>query len=344
MAQAIIVSNPRNIYSENILNDFNDGTLSVVSGKLNGTATYNSDVVYDSFGKSIKATIDVVGLNKEIRFNIDGFSKVIEKTGKYIIQFSVKKNNELDNADVAAYVYVNGILDTARTFIINIDDIGSDWTTLAQSFTLNAGEEIAIQFLLNADLNTTIVYFDAVKLEYDDRNLGIPSVYSLPSNYLKIFENITGFGNYGDSLATPTIVVGTSYTQITIDKSGSFTNENYLPKEIRGIGTLFNANKITPISAGDTYTGRIDLTVEAESGSPTFIEVIIDFGTGAAGLSKAFTGYVQTGGKIPYDQSINFNIETFVANGGRIFMRVDTGSVTIGKRNIFINRLSKHFV
>jgi len=165
----------------------------------------------------------------------------------------------------------------------------------------------------------------------------------------KINENFTelykekGWGYYVDSLSTPTITIGTSYTQITIDTLGATIN-SYLPKEIRGVSQLFSSNKITPISIGDDYDGRFDCTITAKSGSPTFIEFIIDISGGTAGTNKAFTGYIQTGGNTPYDQSMPldyFTLATFVANGGRLYARTDTGSVTISRRNIKISRKSK---
>jgi len=162
------------------------------------------------------------------------------------------------------------------------------------------------------------------------------------ANFTELY-NAQGWGYYADSLATPTIVIGTSFTQITIDKLGASTNESYLPYAIRGTGTLFASNKITPISAGDDHDGRLDLTVTARTGSPTFMEFIIDISGGVAGTNKAFTGYLQTGGTVPYDHSLAldyFSLSTFLANGGKLYARVDSGSITIGRRNIKITRKS----
>lgn len=161
-------------------------------------------------------------------------------------------------------------------------------------------------------------------------------------NFTEIY-NERGWGYYVDSLATPTIVVGTTYTQITIDALGANITD-YLPKEIRGVSHLFSSNKITPISVGDDYDGRFDLTVTAKTGSPTLIEFIIDISGGTAGTNVVFSGYIQTGGTIPYKQSIDldyFSLITFVTNGGKLYAKTDSGTVTIGRRNIKISRKSK---
>ena len=120
----------------------------------------------------------------------------------------------------------------------------------------------------------------------------------------------------------------------------------YLPKEIRGISQLFSANKITPIAIGDDYDGRFDCTVTAKTGTPTFIELIIDISGSTAGTNPAFTGYIQTGGSLPYNQSMPLDyyaLGTFLANGGKLYAKVDSGTVTIGRRNIKVTRKSKAF-
>ena len=162
------------------------------------------------------------------------------------------------------------------------------------------------------------------------------------TNITNLFK-VKGWGFYVDSLATPSISIGTTFTQITIDDLGA-SIKNFLPREIRGSGQLFSANKITPISDGDTYGGRLDITVASKTGSPTFIEVIIDISGSTAGTNKVFTGYIQTGGTIPYDQFILFDFfsrSTFLTNGGKIYARTDSGSVTITSRKLFIERKYK---
>lgn len=169
------------------------------------------------------------------------------------------------------------------------------------------------------------------------------SFKNINDNFIELY-NVCGWGYYADSLTTPTILIGTTYTQITIDALGALTDDDYLPGEIRGTGQLWSGNRITPISVGDDYDGRFDITVTARTGSPTLIEVIADISGGVAGTNKILTGYIQTGGTTPYDQSLNldfFTLSTALTNGVRIYARVDTGTITIGRRNIKITRKSK---
>jgi hypothetical protein len=169
------------------------------------------------------------------------------------------------------------------------------------------------------------------------------SFKNINDNFIELYK-ISGWGYYADALTTPTIVVNTSYTQITIDALGSLTNETYLPGEIRGSGHLWAGSKVTPISLGDDYDGRLDVTVTAKSGSPALMDVILDISGGVAGANKIYTGYIQTGGTVPYDQSLYldfFTLATAVTNGAKIYAKVDSGSITIGRRNIKLSRKSK---
>jgi len=159
-------------------------------------------------------------------------------------------------------------------------------------------------------------------------------------NFTELY-GISGWGYYQDSLATPTISVTTSFTKITIDKLGASTNESYLPYEIRGISSLWSGDKITPVNIGDDYDGRLDITVTGRTGAPTYIEFIIDIGGGAPDTNRVFTGYMLSTNTTPYKQNLPldyFTLTTFLANGGTIYARVDTGTITIGLRGIKISR------
>lgn len=152
---------------------------------------------------------------------------------------------------------------------------------------------------------------------------------------------ISGWGYYQDSLTTPTITVTTSFTQITIDATGLLTNESYLPYEIRGTGHLWATNKITPVNVGDDYDGRMDIEVTGRTGSPTHIEFIIDIGNSTPDTNRVFTGYMLSTNATPYKQNLPidfYTLTTFLTNGGKIYARVDTGTITIGNRAIKISR------
>lgn len=171
---------------------------------------------------------------------------------------------------------------------------------------------------------------DALRVAFDKVNDNFTEVYG-----------VTGWGYYQDSLATPTISVNTSFTQITIDKLGTLTEESYLPYEIRGSGTLWATNKITPVNVGDDYDGRLDITVTGRTGVPAYIEFIIDISGSTPDTNRIFTGYMLSTNVTPYKQNLPidfFTLSTFLANGGKIYARVDVGSVTIGGRAIKISR------
>lgn len=160
------------------------------------------------------------------------------------------------------------------------------------------------------------------------------------NNFRKLYDCV-GWGYYDDSLTTPTISVGTSFTQITIDGTGASTNESYLPYEIRGSSSLWATNKITPINIGDDYDGRVDVSITGRTGSPTYIEFIIDISGSTPDTNRIFTGYMLSSNATPYKQSLPidfFALSTFNTNGGKIYARVDTGTVTVGARGIKITR------
>ena len=149
-----------------------------------------------------------------------------------------------------------------------------------------------------------------------------------------------GWGNYDDNGAAQ--VCGTSPTKLSIDGAGSGTNESYLPREIRGSGSLWDTvnDVITPIRIGDSYTVRINLPVTAKSGTPGTIDLELDIGGAATPTIVVAARTISVSNTPPYTISAAFPIftlGTFLANGGQIFVTSASGSVTITNPSILID-------
>jgi len=329
-------------YSDNLLtynSTFNDILVwNITSGT--GTVTHDQSVMFQ--GKSLKIeSLD----NTLLTFNtVSDLGFTAESDGRYIFSFRVMcKLSTGDDPSVFVNLFKNGVAFNQLQAFVTEAPL-NNWNCFAQSFDLNEGDVITYTLSYQSGTpDSNIVWLDGLKCELDDRHLGTPTAWSMP---LDFYTNpYTGWAYYVDSLVTPTITIGTTYTQISIDALGA-TISDYLPLEIRGNYELWAGSKITPISIGDDYDGRFDVTITAKTGSPTAIELIIDISGGVAGTNKAFTGWLQAIGTAPYDQSMPldfFGLATFKANGGKIYARTDTGTVTIGRRNIKISRKSKAF-
>lgn len=151
----------------------------------------------------------------------------------------------------------------------------------------------------------------------------------------------TGWGFYKDNSAAQTI--GTTAVKLSIDGAGATTEEGYLPRAIRGSGSLWNttSDKITPIAVGDQYDIRLDLPVSAKSGTPNVLIVQLDIGGGASPTNVIAECEVGVSKTPPYKLSVGFPIftlSTFLTNGGQIFIRTDSGTVDIDKPSIVIAR------
>lgn len=362
MSNLVQINSFANKFSDNVLSKnsllkdsptvsfVGDGSYTIDSNSLDYSGNsnsfiYNSGNVDSSFGTNVAFNFgDALKYNSSTNetsiFQFSLTPKLLEASISLPIQLVTFKVNVFYDAV---------LLDTfEKEFDIQTLTVNKHYNFCC-SYIVPTNSEINYTFeISNAGFGVPepnyIFEFSGFKTEIDNKFLGIPTPYSLPIDYI-IPNPYTGWGYYVDSLLTPTITIGTSYTQITIDGLGA-TIDNYLPKEIRGVSQLFSGGKITPISVGDDYDGRFDCTVTGKTGTPTLIEFIIDISGGTPGTNKAFTGYIQTGGSIPYDQSMPldfFTLSTFLANGGKLYGKVDSGSVTIGRRNIKITRKSKAF-
>lgn len=164
-------------------------------------------------------------------------------------------------------------------------------------------------------------------------------------NFIELY-NVGGWGYYKDAETTPaTQTITTTDSKLQIDGAGANSSSAYLPREIRGISELWDTtnDKITPINIGDAYSIRVDLEITGKTGSPTELEFELDIGGGATPTIIIVDRIIATGKAPPYQVSIGlpiFCLTTFKTNGGQIFLKTDTGTITIGGRAINIHRLS----
>ena len=155
----------------------------------------------------------------------------------------------------------------------------------------------------------------------------------------------TGWGNYRSGATAANQVITSTPQKLTIDKLGTSTNEQYLPQAVRGIDTLWDSvnNKIKPIVIGDSYDVRVDLDIISDSGNPSYIEFQLDIGGTASPTIVVVDRTISLAKTPPFSVSIGFPIfclETFLTNGGQIFLNTDTGSVTIQGRGLLLSRNS----
>jgi len=218
----IRTSQETSIYSENILNQFltfNDAfTWNVVSGGSNGVAENTAAGMVYAGEKAIQVTFTDTGV---LIVDSGGTQSdvTIPKDGNYIISYRIAKNDVDASMDVGVYVYVNGILLTQNKFEQTlftdndgyIDDV---WNCYFQYLTLQEDDVVSFQFDFQSDVIGSKLFFDGLKLELVDRELGLPSYYLEPlgtspnSNFV--------FVNSLQDLPTPTtgvitLVAGVNY-------------------------------------------------------------------------------------------------------------------------------------
>ena len=162
-------------------------------------------------------------------------------------------------------------------------------------------------------------------------------------NFVELY-NVAGWANYSER-ANSNQVITTTESKMVIDGLGSESESGYLPLEIRGVSELWDTTnkKITPIAIGDGYTMRLDLTISAKTGSPNGLDFILDIGGGATPSNIFIERVISTFKTTPYKVSVAFpfyTLATFKTNGGQIFLKTDTGTVTITTRELSIHRIS----
>jgi hypothetical protein len=275
-----LIRNFRPEYSENLLPNL-IGNLNISSG-TNAVISYDTDNYFDSV-QSIKTTFVVAGDTDRITFNITDFNTTIKKTGSHILSYRFLKPSIDPEITFFVQMYVNGILTTDTTFQNTLDtglNVGS-WVCFAESFNLNEDDVITFKFQAVSDVIGSVLYFDGLKLELDDRNLGTPSIYSKPLENNTVSNNIVFVNSISD---LPTAVSSV----ITLDDNV----------------TYFIANTIDLL--GNRLVGGANTTIIGGS-SENSILTSTGLGVGIPLLTSIYTTPIRNIAINDVDTAVNFD-------------------------------------
>lgn len=149
-----------------------------------------------------------------------------------------------------------------------------------------------------------------------------------------------GWGFYKDDSAEQSFTTTTA--KLSIDGLGSISEESYLPRAIRGSGSLWDTtnDKITPVLLGDSYNLRLDLPVTSRS-SAQYLTLELDIGGAATPTIVVVEKRIDCDRSAPFGLSVSvpiFCLSTFLTNGGQVFLKTDAGSVGITAPSILIQQ------
>jgi hypothetical protein len=220
----------------------------------------------------------------------------------------------------------------------NNDSGSTGINVAANGANLNADSIGVITFCSFLDVANAITNYSPLDLKWsvdlNQNNSIIPSDRFVP----------TGWGAYSDAETTPaTQSFNTTPSKLQIDGGGAGTNEDYLPKSIRGTGSLWANDKITPITEGDSYDVRVNIGVTSKTSNPNILRLELDISGGGSPTTVIVQDDKSVTAAPPYSLIYTFpvyDLATFFANGAQIFFSTDTGSLTVGSRSISIFRTS----
>lgn len=276
MAQGILINDFRPEYSENLLpikSLFNEALMVNLTSGLASFA-FSDDYNFTS-GKSLYCFMESYKTT-DIAFNFGSeLLTTIKNTGNHIFSFRLLNANTtvefFPSFVIYVKVWVNGINtnDFECHMVSDPDTYSKKWVTFSQSMTFNDTDEVNFSFYIDADLsypfNNLGFYIDGLKLEYDDRFLGTPSIYSKPL----VSENSTGFESKTD---TTNVVSLTAATDNVMSLTATSISNG-------GLTLLDSNSKIIPIQLNDVLAIEFACTFETPTGTNQSIDILLRVGT-----------------------------------------------------------------
>ena len=216
----------------------------------------------------------------------------------------------------------------------------STFQTFFQNINLPSGD-FDIIFELDSDVvNFNECYVSGIKLEYDQNQTYIPTIYSPPVSLL--LDNPLGWASYVDT----TYVVGAPFAiaegaTSTLPNNSGTVIDDYLPT---GVVKFYDqaTSKLTPQNVGDFYSFSIRFKAK-NSNLAGYFDFGIDIG-GSLGIIFKETQLFLKGANTEQSFSITCNgysLDTFIANGGLIKIHSILGNTTIYDIQYQINRTYK---
>lgn len=166
---------------------------------------------------------------------------------------------------------------------------------------------------------------------------------------IKISDRLLPQGwEFSEDDVSATQVFDSTPSQLSINGSGSSSDDSHIPLVIRGTDNLWNTttDKVEGITSGDTYDIRVSLEITSTSSNPTRISMFMDIGSTQDGTGTGSSIIIVSDSKTlkngtPQSHVFNFPIftgSTFLANGGSFWITVDSGTATISDRSILLVR------
>jgi len=124
----------------------------------------------------------------------DALETTVNRTGTYILSLRLLNGTTFAtdfDTKFKVYVYVNTVLFTSLDIdILTLSPDNKDiWRTFSQVINLTSGDVINYTFEFDTNPQPEInpnayLYMDGLKLEFDNKSLGLPSIYTLPNQRL----------------------------------------------------------------------------------------------------------------------------------------------------------------
>lgn len=274
MIQGVICQDELAKASNNVLTEFCNFNEVFTWNKPSGGA--NATIINNVGGRQSYYGIGSVSLNfsgtGEVSFNSGGseMSFVIQKTGNYILSYAFDKSNTSSTIDFIVEMYVNAVLQPDNTITQELhssnDFTDNQWNTYYQSVYLEYGDLVDFSFKAQSDTTSCYLYFDRMKLEFDDKGIGQPTIYTeVPLTAIEEENTIT----VGAITANTSVQITASLTGAKITQSSKSYIALKYPQELNDLGLIVS---YPVLSADDVVKFRI-YNNSGSTVTPTALEV-----------------------------------------------------------------------
>lgn len=335
MGNLIKITDFKPEYSENLLPytaTFDEiTTVNVTSGSM--TYAFNDTYFFD--GKKSMYVRPTSYKTTDLNFNFGtALQTTIKNSGTHFFSLRILNHNTTPEFFVPfvmrVKVWVNSVIVDELLFnsVSDLTTYQNKWVTYGQGIDFLDGDVVDFTFQVDADLsypfNIITFYMDAFKLEFDDRFLSTPSIFSKP------LDQLTGWQSKVDTINTQNLTANT-------DNLIAFTGTD---ASNGGLTLMNSVGKITPIKMGDALAVDFVFTFPSPVGTTDYLSVKLKV-NGVVYRAQSFSILEPTGETNYVAVSFNLPVETdFYTYGAEFFVNPNV-AITISNRYLQVTRVHK---
>ena len=275
-------------YADNLIDPYLTFDTTQTWTVSSGTGSSGTDDVYAFNGTKSLAIINNAPTTDIVVTNATQNTVYKRRSDNCVLSFYLLKNDSSYAYTGEVKIFKNSVLLDTQEFSLATTEDGEWYRFVSDTTYAFAGDDvITFTFQLDGIVGhggVSVLYIDGIMLNVlGDRLDYMPAIYTVPSEHVP--SESFGIYDYNDDATstTPISLLANTWTHVTNDGAGAFTNTTY---GLTGISNLYDTSSglfdWSDLELGDTVAIRFDADITTSGANQSCdVDLVLAYGTGS---------------------------------------------------------------